>query len=170
MSKHFALACGIAALSGAVLAAQQSPQPAASSNPMTVTATGCLKSWDGKGSPGASTSGSQFVLTNVEHGKPGGSKTPSSAGQASSDTGRAGGLVYVLSAGSSGVNLSQHLNHKVQITGTKAAGKQGADMAAPSTPPAQDRPDQDPAQKMGAAASMPTINVTALTMVSSTCP
>ena len=183
MTKHIVIACSIAALTTGAVAAQQSAPPSNSADALTITATGCLKSWDGKSATASPAAGAQYVLTNVEHGKS--SSTPASADRAASDRGRAGGLVYVLSAGSSSVNLSAHLNHKVQIAGTKMPGHKGAtgggttDMAAtadrpgassaPPTAPAQDRPDQSAQDKMHAAGAMPAISVTSITMIADTC-
>ena len=185
MKKHIVIACSIAALTSAAVTAQQSSPATKSSDALSVTVTGCLKTWDGKTAgtaAGASAAGTQYVLANVEHGASADARTtPPSSDRAASDRGRAGGLVYMLSPGSSGVNLSQHLNHKVQVTGTKMAGHKGAtgqgttDMSgtadrpgASSAPPTA--PGQDRADKATPAASMPAISVTSLTMISSTCP
>ena len=187
MKKHIVIACSIAALTSGAVAAQQSAPASKSPDAMSVTVTGCLKTWDGKSAgaaasaAGTQAAGTQFVLTNVEHGASGDARaTPPSADRAASDQGRAGGHVYILSAGNSGVNLSQHLNHKVQVTGTKMAAHKGtsgqgtpdmsatADRPGASSAPAT-APGQDRADKATPAASMPALSVTSLTMVSSSC-
>jgi hypothetical protein len=190
MKKHIVIACSIAALTSGAVTAQQSSPASKSTDATTVNVTGCLKTWDGNSTGGAAAgsqaagsqaAGAQFVLTNVEHGASGDARsTPPSADKAASERGRAGGQIYILSAGNSGVNLSQHLNHKVTVTGTKMAGHKGtsgsgtSDMSAtadrpgassaPATAPGQDRAD-----KATPAASMPALSVTSLTMVSSSC-
>jgi hypothetical protein len=155
MKYQIVIACSIAILgSGAAAAQQSSPSQSADAS---VTATGCLKSWDGKSNPATATAGSQFVLTNVE---PSNTQAPSSDRAADRSQ---SGKVFVLSAGNSSVNLTPHLNHKVTVTGTKMAGHKGASEAAPG----QERADQP---KAHAAGAMPAISVTSLTMVSATCP
>lgn len=160
MTKQFAAACAIIALSSLTPAAQPSPQPTSKSSAdsaLTVTVTGCLQS--AAGSQAASAGGAQYVLTNVQHGASGKSRDsqPSSTTQAASEHGRAGGVSYALSPASAGVNLSQHVNHKVQITGTKIAGRGAAKGESPS------RDTQTPAM------TMPGISVTSLKMVSDSC-
>jgi hypothetical protein len=82
------------------------------------TVTGCLKTWDsrtmapatgagtGAGSAAAATTAgasSQYVLTNLER---------------SGSSSRAGASSYLLKTSDSSVSFSQHLNHKVEVTGT----------------------------------------------------
>jgi hypothetical protein len=144
----------------------------------SMTVTGCLKTWDSRtmapatgagsgagsaasptsstpASPGAS---AQYVLTNVE-GATGAS--------------RAAGSQFMLKTSDSSVSFSQHLNHKVQVTGTLSD-------AGPSTSAsdrAADRPDKPSTDRDASASGRvssddmkhPTLNVTALKMVSPTC-
>jgi hypothetical protein len=202
MTKHIVAACGIAALSSLTLAAQQSTQPStapsSSDSGRTVTVTGCLQSWDGSSTVGRSsttpsrpdssasgassaTGAAQYILTNVQHG---GSKD-SSASSASSSAAGAAGHTFILAAGSSGVNLSQHVNHKVEITGTTVSGKAGTtgqgttDMAGTADRPGSSTSPGSSASPGAASASargtatpasaMPTLNVTSLKMVSANC-
>ena len=129
------------------------------------TVSGCLKTWDaramapatGSGSgagsaasaiataPGTPGEGSQYVLSNIDR-----------TGAAS----RTGASSFLLKTSDSSVSFSQHLNHKVELTGTLAdsAEKPGTERSATSTgrPAAGDM-------------KLPTLNVTALKMVAPTC-
>ena len=179
MTRHVLAACGAIAIASATVTAQ-SPQPSTAQPPATqpaaaarasdaekmVTVTGCLaKAGSSASAPSsASAAGSSggFVLTNAQYG----SKTmssPSSAAPAnppaaSSGAGRAAASSYALKTQGATVDLSQHLNHTVTVTGT-------IDMAGPSagTSPPSATDSTRP------AATMPTLNVTTVTMVSSSC-
>jgi hypothetical protein len=154
------------------------------------TVTGCVKTWDsrtmapalGAGSgagSAASTVGSaptstgaaaQYVLTNVE-------RTGAAA--------RSGPASFLLKTSDSGVSFSQHLNHKVEVTGTLSDSGRGASSGAssgdrrPADPPTADPPTGDkPSTDRDASASgrvsaddmkLPTLDVTALKMVAPTC-
>jgi hypothetical protein len=196
MKKHVFAVCSIVTLSGLSLAAQQPPtqppptqqtppsQPAQRppdpttepvaptprpSTPMadiartSTTATGCLKTWDDKTkAPSTTTASAQYVLTNVER-----------AGMAS----RATGSSYLLKTSDAAVSFSQHLNHKVEVTGTvsdsAAALGTGTSTAGSPARPTSDKPSTDrDASASGRATDdmkLPTLNVTALKMVSPTC-
>lgn len=202
MTKNIVAACGIAALSSLTLAAQQSTQPStqpsSSDSGRTVTVTGCLQSWDGssstvgrsgttpsrpESSATSSAAGGQFILTNVQQGSS--SDSASSTSSASSASSSAAAQTYVVSAGSSGVNLSQHLNHKVQITGTTISARAGSsgsgttDQSATadrpgssSSPGSSSAPGSASASARGTAtpaSAMPTLNVTSIKMVSANC-
>lgn len=145
-----------------------------------VTVTGCLKNWDsrtmapatgagsGAGSAASATSStpaapgasSQFVLTNVE-GATGAS--------------RAAGSSFLLKTSDSSVSFSQHLNHKVQVTGTLSdSGRSTGSTDRATDRPATDKPTADrDASASGRVGSddmkLPTLTVTALKMVSPTC-
>jgi hypothetical protein len=168
--------------------AQRPPDPSTPSTPTaqpemarsSVTVTGCLKTWDSRATAPAAGAGSgagsaasgvaaspagpgasaQYVLSNVE-GATGAS--------------RAAGSSFLLKTSDSSVSFSQHLNHKVQVTGTLS----DAGRSTSSTDRAADRPTSDkPSTDRDASASgrvssdamkLPTLNVTALKMVSPTC-
>lgn len=151
------------------------------------TVTGCLKSWDsrtmapatgsgtGAGSaasavaskpatPGAS---AQFVLSNVER---------------SGAAARGGASSFLLKTSDSSVSFSQHLNHKVEVTGTLSDAASGASSSSTTSPTASSSSTPSSANTAGndrdASASgrvsaddmkLPTLNVTALKMVSPTC-
>jgi len=139
------------------------------------TVTGCLKTWDSRTMAPATGSGSgagsaasgvatkpatpgasaQYVLSNIER---------------SGAAARSGASSFLLKTSDSSVSFSQHLNHKVEVTGTlsDAAG------VAPSTPPTGATPSTDrDASASGRVSAddmkLPTLNVTALKMVSPTC-
>jgi hypothetical protein len=117
------------------LVAAQTPPPATSgasstTSPKTITATGCVTP-DTMASPG--TGSPRFVLSSIEP----------QAGARSTVTG------YTLTP-SADVSLSEHLNHKVQITGTVDTATTSKQPSSPS--------------------AMPALRVTSVKMVSSTCP
>lgn len=160
----FATACGVLALAGFTGSAQtpQTPptqpttssaaaRPASDDKP-TVTVTGCLTG-DSKASSSASPTGAsraaaKYVLTNVQETGAPASSTPSAGA----------GKSYVLKSDAS-VDLSAHVNHKVQITGSldKSASSATYPSSATASEKAQD------------SMNAPTLKVSNLTMVSSTC-
>jgi hypothetical protein len=196
MKTHlFAAACSLVAISGLSVAAQQPPtqtpptqqtppsQPAQrppdpTTEPVTpaqrpsapmadiartaTTVTGCLKTWDDKTSAASTTAASgQFVLTGIE--RAGGA----SRGAASS---------YLLKSSDPGVSFSQHLNHKVEVTGslTDSAPGMGTGTSTSGTPakPQSDKPSTDrDASATGRTDDMklPTLNVRSLKMIAPTC-
>ena len=155
-------------------AARQS-SPMSDMSRTATTVTGCLKTWDSRTMAPATGSGSgagsaassvatkpatpgasaQYVLSNIER---------------SGAAARSGASSFLLKTSDSSVSFSQHLNHKVEVTGTlsDAAG------VAPSTPPTGATPSTDrDASASGRVSAddmkLPTLNVTALKMVSPTC-
>ena len=133
--------CGLV-VSMAVVAAQ-TPSPATSgasstTGPQTITVTGCVTP-DTMTSP--STGSPRFVLSGIE---------PQGSARSRTVTG------YTLKP-SADVSLSDHLNHKVQITGTvEAATTSSPTSTQPSSP--------------NTSSAMPALRVTSVKMVSSTCP
>lgn len=142
-----------------------------------VTLTGCLKTWDGRTAAPATGAGSgagsaasaptapgstEYVLTNVER-----SEAARTAGVAGSS--------FLVKSTDPGVSFSQHLNHKVQLTGTvsDAAKDMGRPTDRSADQPMPDKPSPDAsAAATGRGPSdmkMPTLNVTALKMISPTC-
>jgi hypothetical protein len=162
-----------------------SPNPAAQapstreSSPMSdmartaTTVTGCLKTWDsrtmapatGSGSgagsaaapvaaaPSSTGASSQFVLTNIDR---------------SAAASRATASSFLLKTSDSSVSFSQHLNHKVEVTGTLSDSARGT---SSTDTPAPDKPSDASASGRVSADDMklPTLNVTALKMLSPTC-
>jgi hypothetical protein len=145
----------------------------------SVTVTGCLKTWDsrtmapatgagsGAGSTASTTSSTpatpgasaQYVLSNVE-GATGAS--------------RAAGSSFLLKTSDSSVSFSQHLNHKVQVTGTLSDSGRSTSGSTDRAADRADKPTTDrDASASGRVASgdmnLPTLDVTALKMISPTC-
>jgi len=142
------------------------------------TVTGCLKTWDsrtmapatGSGSgagsaaapvaaaPSSTGASAQYVLSNIDR-----------TGAAS----RSGASSFLLKTSDSSVSFSQHLNHKVEVTGTMSDS--GSDMGSAKPmgdKPAADRDARDTQATGRVSASdmkLPTLTVTALKMVSPTC-
>ncbi len=181
MTKHVCTVCGAIAIAGMTAMAQtpqpstpsqpstqpSSSQPAAQSDTRTVTFTGCLARGSAGSTTAASGSSSQFVLNNAQAVSK--ASTPSSAPAASSAASSAAASSYILKAQGAGVDLSQHVNHKIQVTGTldsMSTPRTGSSTSPPSSTDPSRPSDQSSTQ--GQAAT-PTLNVTAVTMVSSSC-
>jgi len=143
------------------------------------TVTGCLKSWDSRTMAPATGSGSgagsaasavatkpatpgasaQFVLSNIER---------------SGAAARGGASSFLLKTSDSSVSFSQHLNHKVEVTGTLSDSAQSGPGASTADNPTSDKPSTDrDASASGRVSAddmkLPTLNVTALKMISPTC-
>ena len=175
MMKHICAACGALALAGVAIGAQtptpgQPPktQPPATVQPMTgdnpLTVTGCLKPFDPStmGSRPTEETGAAapeaklFVLTKVEAGA---ATTSSPAGKASES--------FILKAGASSVNLAQHVNHTVEVTGSKSDDREKDRPSTPGTVrPGAPEPPAAAARHRDRPA---TLTVTALKMVAASC-
>jgi hypothetical protein len=141
------------------------------------TVTGCVKTWDsrtmapatGSGSgagsaaapvaaaPSSTGASSQYVLTNIE--------------RSAAASSRPAGSSFLLKTSDSSVAFSQHLNHKVEVTGTLSDSAH--DMST-ADKPTSDKPSTDrDASASGRVSAddmkLPTLNVTALKMISPTC-
>ena len=197
MSKTVLALCGALAIAGLTLAAQtpqttrpDQPTPSATSD-STLTVTGCLKPWTASMTGGApapnpesgapTTTGAEamYVLTDIDDsgGKPG-SRAGTTGATAAPGTGASGSTsnpqaMYLLKPKDATVNLSQHVNHKVQVSGTVSSdstrsGSSTSPMAKPGDPPSSTSPrDMSPTSAAGKPA---TLTVGSITMVSSTCP
>ena len=170
MTRQVLATCGAMAIAGLTLTAQ-SPQPSTAQPPSTqpaasarasdsdklLTITGCVAR-AGAASPtasaGAASSGG-FILTNAQFGKAMSSPDSATAPPAASTSPRPAASSYTLKAQGAGVDFGAHLNHKVTVTGTldTMAGSSSSPSATDARP----------------AAAMPTLNVTTVTMVSSSC-
>ena len=140
------------------------------------TVTGCLKTWDsrtmapatGSGSgagsaaapvgaaPSSTGASSQYVLTNIER---------------SAAASRQGASSFLLKTSDSSVSFSQHLNHKVEVTGTlsdSAPDTSSADKPMPDKP-STDRDASASGRVSASDMKLPTLNVTALKMIAPTC-
>jgi len=141
------------------------------------TVTGCLKNWDSRTMAPATGSGSgagsaasavatkpatpgasaQFVLSNID-------RTGAAA--------RGGASSFLLKTSDSSVSFSQHLNHKVEVTGTLSDAAGSTPSSAASSTGATHTADRDASAAGRVSADdmkLPTLNVTALKMVSPTC-
>ncbi len=198
MKKHILAICSAVAITGPAIAAQQPqpltpptqqtppsqpaqrpPDPATTTptpatreaSPMAdmaksaTTVTGCLKTWDSRTMAPATGAGSgagsaaaavtapsgaaQYVLSNID-------RTGAAARPAASS--------FLLKTSDSSVSFSQHLNHKVELTGTlsDAASK-------PADKPSAERDASASGRVSADDMKLPTLNVTALKMVSPTC-
>jgi len=137
MKSVFTAAC-IAAACAVGLSAQQTPTTGSASTttaqsgrqgrmggPMTLT--GCVKAGDTSGT---------YMLTNVQRNDTGmssgstttgaGSTTTSGASGATTGQGMGRGMGQLMLNASSDVDLSAHVGHKVEVTGTMARGGRGA--------------------------------------------
>ena len=205
MTRNIFAACGALAIAGLTVSASQTPPPAQPGTPSTqpmgsgqsVTVTGCLKPWTGSsstmgttgaagatGTTGTASTGAaagasgQFVLTNVEKSGSMGSATSGTA-PAASPSAMGAQNQYLLRAEGTTVNLSAHLNHKVELTGRAAADSRGTSGAATTgttgtgTAGTGTTGTATSGTGMSGAAggtTPPTLTVTALKMVSATCP
>lgn len=170
MTKLLGMYCGIVAAT-AVLSAQTPTTPTtpstSSSQPTTttesgqpMTITGCI-SPDTISNSGASTMTNQrFILSNVQ--PPVGATTAAQSGSTTVTTS------YMLAPGAD-VNLSQHLNHKVQITGTVDSSRTTRSSSS-STSPSTTNPSATSSSTQSSTASAPTFRVTSVKMLSETCP
>jgi hypothetical protein len=194
MSRTILAACAGLALASLTAAAQTPPtssQPQISapmpapSDLTTMTVTGCLKPWNAAmtdagtttpeaGAPSVGSRDPQYVLTDVDDSsrKPASSATTPSNTQPRSTASSMSHAMYLLKAKDSSVNLSQHVNHKVQVTGSVLSD---SSLRMPSTTgqttsiPKPIDPSTTSRDTSSAAGKPATLTVSALTMVSSSC-
>jgi len=147
MKRVFAATC-LAASFAVGLAAQQPPQTPSQTadKDKTVTLTGCVRAGDQPGS---------FVLANAKADD----KTPGATGTsgttATPDAKALENATLRLIGAPASVNLSEHVGHTVQVTGTVAPSEKA--MGGSGTDPAKsDKPEKG-------------LNVRTVTMVSSSC-
>lgn len=169
-----ALCGGVGGAMGVAGQGQPQPTPVEASRPVVMS--GCLNTWDGKMSsaptpemPMPAGVPAQFVLTNSAE-EPA-ATTPSPAGTPETlppsgvATAQKSGMAhasYLLRTEGPNVDLRSHVGHKVQLTGTLAPGKPRA-ATSPSSPEA-------PKPGQAATTGETTLTVTALKMISTTCP
>ena len=140
----------------AVQSTQPPPSQDATQKPPVLTASGCLRNGEEP---------STFVLTNVKWLDKTSAEKPSSVGTSGVDTGASGETVRLVGT-PSGVRMSEHVGHTVEITGTlidEAVPKPRAENAAPAEQSAQP-PSQQPAPKSGH-----TMNVRTIKMIGESC-
>ena len=165
------------------------PEDMAERDQRPVVLRGCLKSWDGSSTGvGRTPSGTavQFVLTNVEHGAgilpPGPSGSPSigtppaSRPQVAHDT-------YDVRAAASALDLAQHLDRQVEVTGTleivpphgeqRSAAMPGPPEAPAVEPPSTSPPAGVPGPTTGNSVpplQLQRVTATAVKMLATSCP
>jgi hypothetical protein len=147
MKRVFAATC-LAAAFAVGLSAQQPPQTPSQTadKDKTVTLTGCVRAGDQPGS---------FVLANAKPDDKAPSATGTSGTTPAPDTKGLENATLRLIGAPASVNLSEHVGHTVQVTGTVAPSEKAA--ATSGTEPAKsDKPDKS-------------FNVRTVTMVSSSC-
>ena len=148
MKRVFAATC-LAASFAVGLAAQQPPQTPpsqAADKDKTLTLTGCVRAGDQPGS---------FVLANAKADDKAPGATGTAGTTAAPDAKAIENATLRLVGAPASVNLSEHVGHPVQVTGTvapsdKAMGTSGAE------PSKSDKPEKS-------------LNVRTVTMVSSSC-
>ena len=171
-AKTFA-ACGLMAIAGFTASAQTpAPQQPASatatarpstdtrgSDSKNVTLTGCVTA---ASAASASADGAKYTLTNVQQGASSASASTPSSSDATRASGNSG-KTYQLKADST-VDLSAHVNHKVQIVGTLDKGAHPTSADSPTSPSAAGK-----TERAHESMKSPTLNVSSVTMVSSSC-
>lgn len=165
MKKLLSVCCGIMATT-AVLSAQTPQTPA---NPTTsstqttttrqasqpVTITGCVTP-DVTSASATSTTNPRFMLSNIQ---------PTVG---TSDASRNSAVTsYILMPGAD-VNLGDHLNHKVQITGTVDSSSTTTSSSSQTSSPSTTATTSSSTQS--ASAAVPSFRVTSVKMLSETCP
>lgn len=207
--KRQLFATGSAVVLAMAAAAAQAPSTQSSSMNQSLTMTGCVKSTSeltssgAQNPPSASWPPGQFVLTNA--------MAATSAGEGTRDGNTSAGAPspnklpmppisqYMLRPADSTVNLSSHLNQKVEVTarlapstspetGTRSPGDPAVPGTAPAppstgstttpgtTPGSTSAPGSStatagrmPSASQGAMSSVPTLAVTSIRQVSATC-
>ena len=126
-----------------------------------MTITGCI-SPDLTSNPSASTVANQrFILSNVQ---------ASAGANTAAQSGNTTVTSYMLAPGAD-VDLGQQLNHKVQITGTIDSSSTTTNTTSSSTNPSPASPGATTSSSTQSSSSaMPTFRVTAVKMLSETCP
>ena len=187
MSRTILAACGVLAIASLTAMAQtpQTARPGQTTPPSgsdsTLTLTGCLKPWSESmmgggaitpnpesGAPATPTTNAadaQYVLTDIDDS----SRKPGSTASGSTPNPQ---VMYLLKPKDPTINLGQHVNHKIQVTGTLSSDSTRSGSLTPS-PMAQPRdPAKSPTRDTSptsAAGKPATITVSAITMVSSSC-
>ena len=164
MKRVFIATCMAAACAIGVSAQQPPtstmPQSGRRGGPMTVT--GCVKAGDTSGT---------YMLTNIQRSDAGGGSGATTTTGGATTTGGQGmgrGMGQItLNSGAPDVDLSAHVGHKVEVTGTMSGGRGRMSGGAATT---------DTGAGSGAATTggqsgrgMRSMNVTSVRMIASTC-
>lgn len=154
-----------------------SAQPPSTSRGNTISVTGCLKSAPTNPAGGVATDpvsgGAQFILTDVAEDRTDTASRPGTSGHQEK--------TYALRTEKATPNLGPHVDHKVTVTGTLMPAPDaipGTESSTrPGTPGTEGRPGSQPPMPPGSTtrpptdstAKMPTLTVTAVKMVATTC-
>jgi hypothetical protein len=178
-------ACVAVALAGATAAAQTSTATSGqtSSSDRPVTVTGCLQKGDQSGSSTAattgssSTKGSEFILANAKMGSGTGSTsgttgttggttaggTTTGGATTGSESSRTSGNKYELEGSES--QLSPHVGHEIEVTGTIDRSASSSGSSTPSTTGGT----TSSTSRTGSMGANQLLKVTSVRMISSTC-
>jgi hypothetical protein len=162
MRQTFWLTCAATICAATAGLATQTPGTAEKAKGKTITVSGCVQratETGATGTTGTSGTAAKFELTNATIA---GGATGSATGSATEPTGTSGASAaaktYRLDA--TDTQLSAHLNHKVEVTGTL----EEASMAGTGTSP------EATGTTGSARAAAPRLKVESVKMVSATCP
>jgi len=176
MRKTFWFTCAAAICAVTAGVATQTPDTSTQTTGKTVTVSGCVQRAADTGTTSASAASgatTKFELTNAMMGSGAAGTTSSAAGTASGTagsaseatgtSGRAGAAkTYRLDASDS--QLSGHINHKVEITGTLE------DASASASASGTTGSASETAGASASAKAAPRLKVQSVKMVSATCP
>jgi hypothetical protein len=168
--KHVFIATCMAAACAIALSAQQTasstmPQSGRRGGPMTLT--GCVKAGD---TPGT------YMLTDIQRSDAGGGSgaATTTAGAATSSGGMGQGMgrgmrQLTLSSGAPDVDLSAHVGHKVEVTGTMSGGRGRMSGGATTDTGGGSGSMGGSATMSGQGRGMRSMTVTSVKMISSSC-
>jgi hypothetical protein len=184
MTRHIIAACGALAIAGmaagvsAQSTSQTTPPRQAADSGHTMTVTGCLKSWDGQSSPGATsptgTPGetrqageAKYVLTDVQMTASGTDATDTTPGTAARSGSTDPHHQFLVRAEDASVDLTNHLNQRVEVTGRMSGEDHRSHTGATGTDTTPGTAGQrtDPA----GSKDMPTLTVTSVRTVAGSC-
>lgn len=123
---------------------------AAQDDMKSITVTGCLKAGDSAGS---------YMLSDLQWG--GGKDKAVGTTGSGAPAGMASATSLKLTGSPTGAKLSEHVGHKVEVTGSIDKSASGSSATTPSTP-------SDPASSRSASAT-PSLDVRTVKMVAATC-
>lgn len=197
MKTTLAACCAVFA-TGLTLAAQtpapqppEQPQPrpkadrpmGATDSARTTTVTGCISTWDaamaakasgsdttaGAAKGASSTATAKYVLTNVTHDAMSKTDSASSKQNPYGSAAASHAPTLALEAKDTKVDFAAHLNHKVQLTGTLDAKGDGQPQQSSTGTSGSTGTATTGRSTNAMPMTVPTFNVTALTMVAASC-
>jgi hypothetical protein len=178
MTRTIAATCGALAVAAIAASAQvppsstpSAPRPAQSTRTMsedkTVTVTGCVKPWGPGEAPPPLSAPSTSRPTDPVAAMRAGDSAKYSLSNVQAVGEEAVASSYSLTAVST-VNLAAHVNHKVEVSGTVMRDVTEPPSATTAPAPAATPPTT--AAAIAAARATPTLRVTSLKMVATSCP